>query len=439
MLPSTLLPNSESGTFLNSLETGASPVSTGDSGATLDTAFATILGSSGPVVPPATLLAGARLPGGGNPLPLLPAAQGFAAAPDPDEIVASLEEQIARILPGSNIPAAGSVMEADIESEPLIDDLADTRINPALDLPGLDNAEPVDEQAPATRAPPNTAVVDLPEVDTIPVPARPAPGVSLAPPPVFRDSGERVPPPPVADREQAPRLRGVVPAASPVTHQPAADAATPAVTPAPTAATGEPLYSIIDNKFTSIQSNPAPAATLTTDVSIESLNQPRLAVAETAAAGATRQTVPPSALPPIELAVQDPAWDRAVSERVVMMTANRVQTAEIRLTPAELGPLRVQVTLDDGAAHVTFTAQHAVTRDALEQALPRLRDMFTDTGIQLGDARVDVDNADTHQQQAERGGTPISDGHEPRDTGPEQDHDALVPVRQRRGLVDTFV
>lgn len=90
----------------------------------------------------------------------------------------------------------------------------------------------------------------------------------------------------------------------------------------------------------------------------------------------------------IDVPVKDSAWGEALGQRVQVMASHRLQTAEIRLTPAELGPLRIQVAVDDGRATVTFHAAHAVTRDAIEQALPRLREMLADSGLTLGQASV---------------------------------------------------
>jgi flagellar hook-length control protein FliK len=44
----------------------------------------------------------------------------------------------------------------------------------------------------------------------------------------------------------------------------------------------------------------------------------------------------------------------------------------------------------------TFVSQHADVRQALEAALPRLREMMAENGISLGSATV---SADTSQQQ----------------------------------------
>src|SRR5690606_3684503 len=99
----------------------------------------------------------------------------------------------------------------------------------------------------------------------------------------------------------------------------------------------------------------------------------------------------------IDVAPGQPGWNEALGDRVAWMAGNRIQNAELRLNPAELGPLRVQISMDDGNASVTFTAQHPLTRDAIEQALPRLREMLADQGLSLQNASVS-DDGPRHQQ-----------------------------------------
>ena len=140
---------------------------------------------------------------------------------------------------------------------------------------------------------------------------------------------------------------------------------------------------------------------------------------------------------PIDTPVQQPDWDRAVSERVVMMANNKLQQAEIRLTPAELGPLRVQVTVDDGAANVSFQAQHAMTREAIEQALPRLRELFAEQGLSLGQTSVGHEGASA-EDDARASGLEGSSG-EGGDALVDEAEVEVVRTRVESGLVDTFV
>ena len=122
-----------------------------------------------------------------------------------------------------------------------------------------------------------------------------------------------------------------------------------------------------------------------------------------------------------------------------MMAGNQLRSAEIRLTPAELGPLRVQVAVDDGAAHVTFHAQHAVTRDAIEQALPRLREMLAESGLSLGQADVSdrgVGGGDRDAGGRDSVSNLTSEGSEETNAGADRELQArtTTPI----GLVDTF-
>jgi flagellar hook-length control protein FliK len=90
----------------------------------------------------------------------------------------------------------------------------------------------------------------------------------------------------------------------------------------------------------------------------------------------------------INTPVRDAAWGDKLGECLLMLSGNQLKTAELKLTPADMGPLRVRISIEEGAAHVSFHAQHAVTREAIEQALPRLREMLADSGLSLGQADV---------------------------------------------------
>ncbi len=141
----------------------------------------------------------------------------------------------------------------------------------------------------------------------------------------------------------------------------------------------------------------------------------------------------------IETPVRETGWGERVGERVVMMANNQLKTAEIRLTPAELGPLRVQVNVDDGHAHVTFQAQHAITREVLEQALPRLREMFAESGLSLGQTSVGDQNVAGNRDGDARG-EPLTAGSDAESiTSDDTPPDEVGLTRRREGLLDTFV
>ena len=140
----------------------------------------------------------------------------------------------------------------------------------------------------------------------------------------------------------------------------------------------------------------------------------------------------------ISTPVLDPAWSNAVGKQVSMLVSRNVRGAELRLSPAELGPVQVQISVDDNVAKVAFTAGQAVTREALEQALPRLREMLADQGMSLGDASV----------SDQRGGGPGEGGDSAAVAGYSAEADAapddavpgpVVPGKaEPEGLLDTY-
>ena len=66
--------------------------------------------------------------------------------------------------------------------------------------------------------------------------------------------------------------------------------------------------------------------------------------------------------------------------------------AEIRLTPAELGPIRIRVSLNADDAALDISAAHAATRAAIESSMSTLKQMLADHGLRLSDYRMDQGN-----------------------------------------------
>lgn len=117
-----------------------------------------------------------------------------------------------------------------------------------------------------------------------------------------------------------------------------------------------------------------------------------------AAAGAqpTIQAPSPAAMPgevPVPPAPARPPVEGAVTQRVRWMVDQGVETAELRLDPPRLGTLGVRVRVDGDQATLSFQSPHAPVREAVEAAVPRLRELLADAGLDL--AGVDVGGGDT--------------------------------------------
>jgi len=163
---------------------------------------------------------------------------------------------------------------------------------------------------------------------------------------------------------------------------------------------------------------------------------------ETLAAISASAAAPPHASPAtsaqdatLHAAVGTPRWAEQLGSRLVLMSLHDQHEGSLNLTPEHLGPLEVRLSVNQGTADVWFGAQHADTRSALTEALPRLRELLAGAGLTLGQAGV--------SQQAPRQGTR---GAEPPRIAPAAaaaldgvDSTARQAVRRIAiGLVDTY-
>jgi len=104
------------------------------------------------------------------------------------------------------------------------------------------------------------------------------------------------------------------------------------------------------------------------------------------------------------LALQKSEWSQAAVDRVMWMSSQNLQSAEIRLDPAELGRMEVRIDMVKDQAQVTFMSAQAGVRDALESQLPRLRELFSQQGMNLLDVNVsDQSSSGAWQGSSEQG------------------------------------
>jgi flagellar hook-length control protein FliK len=99
------------------------------------------------------------------------------------------------------------------------------------------------------------------------------------------------------------------------------------------------------------------------------------------------------------LSLHASTWPDDLGGRVMWLLDHKASTADLRLDPPELGSMRIRIALDNDATKVHFAVQTAVARDAVESAMPRLRALFQQAGINL--LNVDVT---AHQNTSGQGG-----------------------------------
>jgi flagellar hook-length control protein FliK len=100
----------------------------------------------------------------------------------------------------------------------------------------------------------------------------------------------------------------------------------------------------------------------------------------------------PEAITGREVEIRTPvgheAWEKSMARQVLESVREGSQQVKLRLHPDTLGSIEVRVSHDDGGARIQFTTHHAVVKEAMEAAMPRLREMFHGGGMNLLEASV---------------------------------------------------
>ncbi|WP_455925021.1 flagellar hook-length control protein FliK [Pseudomonas putida] len=129
----------------------------------------------------------------------------------------------------------------------------------------------------------------------------------------------------------------------------------------------------------------------------------RLAAMTDAPTAKTAAATPVQA-PTTQLAMNQSGWTEGVVNRVMYLSSQNLKSADIQLTPAELGRLSIRVDMSpDQATAVTFTSAHLHVREALESQQGKLKDMFAEQGMGQLDVNVSDQSRQSSQDQAQQG------------------------------------
>jgi len=165
------------------------------------------------------------------------------------------------------------------------------------------------------------------------------------------------------------------------------------------------------------------------------------AAAGASSAAPVSMTAPTAPSSSISAPIGSDDFSSETASKILYFVQNGVQSAQLHLNPAHLGPLDVQIRMDGNQVNVALTSVHVETRHALEASLPQLRQMFGEQGIALGDVSVGArafSNGSGAEQQQFSG---HSGGFAQRTSAVSiaRDVGSIAPlVRRSIQLVDTF-
>jgi flagellar hook-length control protein FliK len=137
-------------------------------------------------------------------------------------------------------------------------------------------------------------------------------------------------------------------------------------------------------------------------------------------------SIDPGVMQAINIVKSDAA--KLLQERVSSMLSINNKEAEIRLDPPEMGSMQIRVRSDAEQAQINFVVQNQQAKEALEQSMPRLREMLAQQGLELGESTISYgqsggENAEQNEsgagEQLAKNGAANSESDEPSNS-PEQ-------------------
>ncbi len=137
--------------------------------------------------------------------------------------------------------------------------------------------------------------------------------------------------------------------------------------------------------------------------------------------------------------LNQPEWGTDFSKRIQFMINNDIKNAELRLDPPELGRINIKISMNQDQASVVFSSAHGNVREAIENTLPKLREMLSESGIQLGDANVNEGQQQKNEQAQQDAQSPkvatsgfVDSPEDPEITAP------VVKTYSVDGVIDYF-
>jgi len=102
----------------------------------------------------------------------------------------------------------------------------------------------------------------------------------------------------------------------------------------------------------------------------------------------------------IEAPVRSALFATELANKVVWLSGRQGQFADLSLNPPQMGALEVRLTVSGVDATAQFFSPNPVVRDAIDAALPKLRELMAQAGLSLGEAEV-RDHAFSRRESAE--------------------------------------
>ncbi|MCL9683736.1 flagellar hook-length control protein FliK [Legionella maioricensis] len=134
---------------------------------------------------------------------------------------------------------------------------------------------------------------------------------------------------------------------------------------------------------------------------------------------------------PVDLA--NSQWANKFSEHITWLGHQGIKSALIKIHPEDLGPLEISIKVVKDSASVNINSHNSHVRDIVDQALPKLREMMAEQGLNLSDVHIGSDTNPRH----------FSHNNAPSEEIPAMSSDdevQLIPLTKKtqEGIIDYF-
>jgi flagellar hook-length control protein FliK len=111
-----------------------------------------------------------------------------------------------------------------------------------------------------------------------------------------------------------------------------------------------------------------------------------------------------------QLQLLEPNAAMQLRDRVLYQFNQKIHTAEVRISPEDLGTVQIKVNLQQDQLAVQFVVQQANAKELIEQQMPKLKELLQQQGMNLTEGQVEQRQSNDRQgsqqpdeRQANRG------------------------------------
>ena len=135
----------------------------------------------------------------------------------------------------------------------------------------------------------------------------------------------------------------------------------------------------------------------------------------------------------IPVDISNSQWSEKFSEHIVWLGNHGIKSAIIKIHPDDLGPLEISIKVVKDSASVNINSPSSHVCEIVDQALPRLREMMAEQGLNLSEVNI---GTDTNSQQSSQNSQNSDDAF----MIDSEDEILLTPLTKKshQGLIDYF-